>query len=76
MPKAEKPNDYAGNINRINAIIEQLKGKDCEIDEMIGLVEEAARLIKSCQQILGSTDMKIRDALDDLTPDNAETPFD
>ena len=72
MPKTEKKMDYAGNISRINAIIEQLKGKDCEIDEMIGLVQEAAELIKSCQQILGSTDIKIQEALDVLTPENKE----
>ena len=76
MEKAEKQKTYAENIARINDIVELLKNKDCDIDEMIKLVDEAADLIQNCQQKLGKTDVKIRQALERLgNTESEESPF-
>lgn len=70
MGNKDKKQNYAENINRINTIIDRLKTKDIDIDEMIRLVQEAAELIKSCQVILGNTNMVIQNALNDISDTN------
>ena len=72
MENTENQSTYADNIARINDIVELLKNKDCDIDEMIKLVDEAADLIQKCKVKLGKTDIKIRQALERLeTTENA-----
>lgn len=66
MENTETQSSYADNIARINDIVELLKNKDCDIDEMIKLVDEAADLIQKCQLKLGKTDLRIRQALERL----------
>ena len=64
--QSEEQSRYADNVERINQIIELLRNKDCDIDDMLNLVNEAADLIDKCQQKLGQTGIKINQALQRL----------
>jgi len=76
MEETATGNTYAEDIDRINVIVESLKNKDCDIDDMLKLVEEAAGLIQKCQQKLGKTDLKIRQALERIgTSEDSDSPF-
>lgn len=68
----EEQSRYADNVERINQIIEQLRNKDCDIDDMLSLVNEAVDLIDRCQHKLGQTGIKINQALERLSKDSAE----
>ncbi len=62
----EEQSTYAQDIQRIQDIVEQLKTKDCDIDNMLSLVNEATALIAKCQNKLTETGLKINQALDML----------
>lgn len=62
----EEQSTYAQDISRIQEIVELLKSKDCDIDNMLSLVNEATALISKCQNKLTETGLKINQALDML----------
>ncbi|MBO5754172.1 MAG: exodeoxyribonuclease VII small subunit [Proteobacteria bacterium] len=54
---------YKNDIQRIQDIIAVLNGRDCDIDDMLGLVKEATMLIERCQNKLAHTGIEIDEAL-------------
>lgn len=54
---------YNEALARIEEILEELGGRDVDIDRMAPLVEEAARLLKGCEQRLSQTEVRVREAL-------------
>ncbi|MBQ8038236.1 MAG: exodeoxyribonuclease VII small subunit, partial [Proteobacteria bacterium] len=62
----EEQSTYAQDIQRIQQIVDLLGQKDCDIDKMLELVNEATALIEKCQNKLVSTGIKINAALDKL----------
>ncbi|MBR4985659.1 MAG: exodeoxyribonuclease VII small subunit [Proteobacteria bacterium] len=59
----EEKSTYAQDIQRIQQIVELLGQKDCDIDNMLKLVNEATALIAKCQNKLISTGVQINEAL-------------
>lgn len=69
--KAEEPAKsdefrYREALARIEEILEELGGRDVDIDRMAPLVEEAAQLLKRCETRLSETEVRVRSALEVL----------
>lgn len=57
---------YREALARIEEILEELGGRDVDIDRMAPLVEEAAQLLKRCETRLSETEVRVRSALEVL----------
>ena len=68
---AASESTYNADVQRIQDIIEELK-KNCDVDNMLALVQEASALIKKCQDKLMRTGLEIDDALSKLDNDSAK----
>lgn len=64
---------YREALARIEEILEELGGRDVDIDRMAPLVEEAAQLLKRCETRLSETEVRVRSALEVLQDKQEDT---
>lgn len=62
---------YNADIQRVQDIINEID-KGCDIDRMLELVNEAAALIRKCQEKLAKTGVEIEEALRFINPDTPQ----
>jgi exodeoxyribonuclease VII small subunit len=51
MPKSKEPS-FEANLERLEAIVEQLETKEAPLEQALALYEEGVRLARSCQHRL------------------------
>lgn len=61
---------YQESITKLEEILQQLDDSELGVDELAEKVEEASRLLKSCQSILLDTEKKVNKTLAEIE-DNA-----
>ncbi len=67
---------YKDAMARLEVILRQIDSTDVGIDELSGLVEEAAELLKVCRGILQDTSKNVENALASLDQEfkNTDSP--
>ena len=66
---------YAGAINRLQDILQELDDDSLDFDKMINNVREASELIKFCKSKIASTEMSVKEILESLdAPDMPAAP--
>jgi exodeoxyribonuclease VII small subunit len=63
---------YREAIDEIDEILAEIESDKLDVDTLAPLVERAAALVENCRERLASTDVKVRDALDALSSEEAE----
>lgn len=58
MPKSKEPT-FELNLERLEAIVEQLESKEAPLDESLALFEEGIKLARGCQTKLEEAKKKI-----------------
>jgi exodeoxyribonuclease VII small subunit len=61
---------YQESITKLEEILQQLDDSELGVDELAEKVEEASKLLKSCQSILLDTEKKVNKTLSEIE-DNA-----
>jgi exodeoxyribonuclease VII small subunit len=61
---------YQESITKLEEILQQLDDSELGVDELAEKVEEASKLLKSCQSILLDTEKKVNKTLAEIE-DNA-----
>lgn len=62
---------YAQDIQKVEDIVDKISN-GCDIDEMLELVSEAARLLNRCNEKLGKTGLQMEEVLKELKTTKAE----
>ena len=62
---------YQESITKLEEILQQLDDSELGVDELAEKVEEASKLLKSCQNILLDTEKKVNKTLAEIE-DNVE----
>ena len=63
---ADKPKNYKGAIERIEAIVNIIENQEPDIDEMTALVKEATELIDFCKKKLKTAENDLNSSLEKL----------
>lgn len=58
---------YTDALKRLEAIVKELQGENCDIDAMVGMTREAAGLINACRARLTTTEDELKKILEGLT---------
>ena len=70
--KAKKdpaPIRFSAAMDELQGILARLDSEEVDLDDLSELVERAAELIKLCRQRILSTDMRVREIIDQLADD-------
>ncbi len=51
---------YTEAVERLDAILERIEGGEADIDELSGLVEEAAQLLELCRDKIAHAEMQVK----------------
>lgn len=65
---------YGHAAGRLEAILETIEGGRVDIDELSGLVSEAATLVKLCRDKIQAAEMQVRRITEDLERPDDSTP--
>ncbi len=74
QPKATEEPTYGRAAERLEQILAKIEEGQVDIDELSGLVEEAARLITLCRDKIQSAEVKVRTITEQLERDSAAGP--
>ena len=67
--KEAQPIRFSAAMDELQSILARLDAEDVDLDDLSELVERAAELIKICRQRILSTDMRVREIIEQLADD-------
>ncbi len=67
--KETQPIRFSAAMDELQSILARLDGEEVDLDDLSELVERAAELIKICRERILSTDMRVREIIDQLADD-------
>lgn len=70
----QQETSYAQAVQRLDSILETIEGGQADIDELSGLVEEAAELLELCREKITQADMKVRSITQRLEEEPPASP--
>ena len=79
MAKATKGKveaSYGEAAERLDAILTKIEEGEVDIDELSGLVEEAAGLVALCRDKIRAAEVKVRTITEQLERESPEEPLD
>ncbi|MFO8034681.1 MAG: exodeoxyribonuclease VII small subunit [Candidatus Bipolaricaulota bacterium] len=63
---------YTEAVERLDAILERIEGGEADIDELSGLVEEAAQLLELCREKIAHAEMQVKSVTQRLEAEQTE----
>jgi exodeoxyribonuclease VII small subunit len=59
-PEAAEPIRFEDALTRLEAIVQELEGKDLSLEDTLARYEEGSRLVRECAQRLEEAEQRIR----------------
>ena len=73
--KSEQETRYGDAAERLEAILTRIEEGQVDIDELSGLVEEAAALVTLCRDKIRAAEVKVRTITEQLERESPEEPI-
>ncbi|MCX7750352.1 MAG: exodeoxyribonuclease VII small subunit [Candidatus Bipolaricaulota bacterium] len=77
MPERKEPS-YSEAVKRLEEILHRIEEGEVDIDELSGLVAEAAELVALCRRKITAAEVQVREIAEKLereaSPEKAEAP--
>jgi len=73
--KNERPIGYGEAATRLEEILARIEEGQVDIDELSGLVEEAATLVTLCRDKIRAAEVKVRTITEQLERESPEEPL-
>ncbi len=64
---------YTEAVQRLDEILERIEGGQADIDELSGLVEEAAGLLELCREKISRAEMQVKTITERLEEEQSES---
>ena len=74
--KSKKEPTYTEAAERLEEILGKIEDGDVDIDELSGLVEEAATLVRLCREKIRAAETKVKTVTEQLERDAPDTDDD
>ena len=72
MSNSNKKTDFEASIQKLESIISKLEDENINLEDSVKSFEEGINLVKECQKLLATAELKVKKLLDDGTSENLD----